>query len=416
MAKKILVVAWMMPPLVFPRSLQISRALRALKFLGWESDVLAVTPEVERHAIKDLQLESIYKGSYTINYIDPREDVVPSSIFIRFFRYLRGIKDTLELNWISRATNYLKHRIKWSRPNAMISFAQPWISHQVALRVKKCFPLLPWIAHFSDPWVDSSYFKPKDLKDRMRAIRCEAEIIKFCDAVIFTNREAANLVMKKYPKSWSSKVSIVAHGYDSELLVGLGVSQRDKNDAIVITHTGNLYEGREPISFLMALVKIKNQHPEFRFTVNFIGHASFLMREIIQELKLGDIVKIREPVNYFDSLKLAKQADLLLVIDAPADLNVFLPSKVVDYLALRRPILGLTPLNGPTAKLLGDLSFAVLDPEDELGIMREIKNFINTMKNEQPYKLPEPEEIAKFSIENTSLHFEAAINRVIKNA
>ena len=253
MAKKLLVIAWMMPPLVFPRSLQISRALRVLKLLGWDSEVIAVPPEVELHAVMDPQLASIYKGNYSVSYIDPREEVVPSSLFLRFFRYIRSIEDTLEINWILRATKYLKYRIKWNKPDAIISFAQPWISHQVALRVKRSYPRLPWIAHFSDPWVDSPYFNPKDLKEKMRAIQSEAEIIELADQIIFTNEDAANLVMKKYPRSWNSKVSIVAHGYDISMMEGLGDPVENVKDEIIITHTGNLYEGREPIAFLMAL-------------------------------------------------------------------------------------------------------------------------------------------------------------------
>ena len=41
--------------------------------------------------------------------------------------------------------------------------------------------------------------------------------------------------------------------------------------------------------------------------------------------------------------ELMETADLLLIVDAPARLSVFLPSKLVDYLGARRPILSLTP-------------------------------------------------------------------------
>jgi hypothetical protein len=43
-------------------------------------------------------------------------------------------------------------------------------------------------------------------------------------------------------------------------------------------------------------------------------------------------------VGYQESLKLMSEADALLVIDAPADQSVFLPSKLIDYIGAGRPI------------------------------------------------------------------------------
>ena len=57
------------------------------------------------------------------------------------------------------------------------------------------------------------------------------------------------------------------------------------------------------------------------------------------------------------------------MIDAPADDSLFLPSKLVDYLPLGKPILGLTPL----ARRDGRRSFAgsatpIVPPDDEAAI------------------------------------------------
>ena len=46
---------------------------------------------------------------------------------------------------------------------------------------------------------------------------------------------------------------------------------------------------------------------------------------------------------FLESARIAASADVLLVIDAAAEDNLFLPSKLIDYLPLAKPILGLTP-------------------------------------------------------------------------
>ncbi len=68
---------------------------------------------------------------------------------------------------------------------------------------------------------------------------------------------------------------------------------------------------------------------------------------------------------------------MLLVIDAPADDSLFLPSKLIDYLPLRRPILGLTPLRGASADLIRRLGYPVVAPDDEAAIAGQIEALLD---------------------------------------
>jgi hypothetical protein len=72
-------------------------------------------------------------------------------------------------------------------------------------------------------------------------------------------------------------------------------------------------------------------------------------------------------------LQEAAAADVLLVIDAPSrGPSLFLPSKLVDYLPFRKPILGLTPGEGASADVLRQLGCPVADPDDPPGIARAV--------------------------------------------
>jgi hypothetical protein len=68
-------------------------------------------------------------------------------------------------------------------------------------------------------------------------------------------------------------------------------------------------------------------------------------------------------------------ADGLLVIDAPAEESVFLPSKLIDYIGAGRPILGLTP-PGTSRNLINQLGGWVARPEDIEGMAAIIKAFL----------------------------------------
>jgi hypothetical protein len=86
------------------------------------------------------------------------------------------------------------------------------------------------------------------------------------------------------------------------------------------------------------------------------------------------VVRWRDRVSPVVARATAADADVLLVIDAPSDgPSPFLPSKLVDYLPLQKPIFGITPHDGATARLLRRLGCSTAAPEDVDGIARAIE-------------------------------------------
>jgi glycosyltransferase involved in cell wall biosynthesis len=66
----------------------------------------------------------------------------------------------------------------------------------------------------------------------------------------------------------------------------------------------------------------------------------------------------------------------LLLIDAPADESLFLPSKLIDYLPAAKPILALTPQRGASADVVRALGYPVIAPDDETGIAAAIEQLL----------------------------------------
>ncbi len=409
MTRRLLALAWMLPPLVFPRSLQISRTLRAMSERGWRTTVVAVPPDVEAFAARDEELRRFYEGHYDIRYVEPREEVRSSPLWLKAMRRLAGIQNTRDPNWILRASAELQRQAEIARPDALVSFAQPWINHLAALRAKRRNPDIAWIVHFSDPWVDSPYFKPEDARAKETALRDEANIIEAADRVIFTTPETVNLVMAKYPTEWRRKVHVVPHGYEAALLDES--PPRVRGEAFTITHTGNLYEGREPIALFAALRTLLSETPEASIHLNLIGHATDLIREKVETFDLSRIVTMTPNVAYTESLKIARAADLLLVIDAPAANSVFFPSKIVDYLPLRRPILALTPSNGASARVLGGLGLPIVDPTDQAGILIALRGAIRRwQRGDEATPIPAHDAIQHYDIDTVAADFDAIIS------
>jgi hypothetical protein len=87
------------------------------------------------------------------------------------------------------------------------------------------------------------------------------------------------------------------------------------------------------------------------------------------------LVILRDTVPYTESRNLMSNTDLLLVIDGPDDISVFLPSKLIDYLGAGVPILGIAP-PGASADLLTRLRARVADPRKPEAVAAALRSAI----------------------------------------
>jgi len=213
-------------------------------------------------------------------------------------------------------------------------------------------------------------------RHRDAAAALEADVVREATALVFVTDETAELVMKKYPREWRDKVAVIPHGFDA----GAGAPTASRRPGpLRVVYTGRFYSGiRTPTTLLRALAQLKTRTPlENALEIDFVGpHVVEFSRES-SSLGLENVVRWRERVSPADARAIAADADVLLVIDAPsAGPSPFLPSKLVDYLPLRKPIFGITPPQGATARLLRRLGCPVAAPDDVDGIDRALDDLL----------------------------------------
>jgi glycosyltransferase involved in cell wall biosynthesis len=159
----------------------------------------------------------------------------------------------------------------------------------------------------------------------------------------------------------------------SSVVESLSTAHRD--DRLTIVYTGRFYDGiRTPEPLLRALALIATRRPiACELHVAFVGTPVPSHRRLATTLGLGDVVEFAGRVSFAESARRAAHADVLLVIDAPSDESLFLPSKLVDYLPLDKPILALTPSRGASADLIRRLGYPVVPPDDVVAIASAIE-------------------------------------------
>lgn len=367
---RLLALTSVMPPLVYPRALQVSRLLKALQKENWHTDVVTSAPDSAPASLKDDQLARLYSGFYKTLEIPTSEDPGPTRIPLRLWRKIRGIQDYALENWRARAGRTLLRQLATNKYDAVVTFAQPWINHLIGLDVKQAKPSIFWAAHFSDPWADSPYYNTLTKEAKKEEHRLEEKVIKNADGLFFVCQRTADLVMSKYSFSHAKKVRILPHCYDQDTHRSIAIRQKRKKrkTSFRIIHTGNFYGTRSPEKFIQALALFRKNRPLDRdlIRVEFVGFFEGAIEKRVQELirisGLGNVVRLAGPLEYAEAQSRAAEADLLLVIDAQAEESVFFPSKLADYFLLGKPILAVTPSEGSTADLAFEVGFRTAHP------------------------------------------------------
>ncbi len=386
--KRLLALSWCMPPLVMPRSIQVSRLLAALSEMDWQTDVVCVDPASLRpnNNILDDTLNRPAGGKVKKYPVPTLEDWVLVRGLIRLFPAL-GVLPDPKWVWKNAAFRKCDSLASANTYDAFISFGQPWTDHLAGLQFK-AQSKLPWVAHFSDPWADSPYVDASRWVKNKR-FEMEKAVISSADAVIFVSQQTADLVMQKYPDDWRKKTHVIPHGFETLGNATLTPGET-QNQPLEFLYTGNFYGPRSPEGLLKAAADLARKAGyENSFRLRFVGHNMEKYRQTVRELSLDDAVVFEGPVSFARSQELSAQADVLLVIDAPSETSsVFLPSKLVDYLAFNKPILGITPLNGSSADLINNLGCLTVDPLDIQGMTSALVDLIDA-KRKGTMDLPE---------------------------
>jgi len=408
--RHLLAVNWEMPPLSGPRAVQVSRTLKYLVPLGWHSSVVCFGPKSRRYN-QDPPLADHLRAPDGVGIVP-----VPSLEERFFFRALWRVAPPLKMLpdekwvWIHAAARAAQRLAARRRFAVLATFGQPWSDHLIGLRVQRRTGL-PWVAHFSDPWVDSPYLRGRAWQRRIWR-RMEADVVERADALVFVNSQTADRVMGKYPEKWRAKAHVVPHGFDPAACAA--PPSCPPGERLRLVYTGRFYDDiRTPAPLLRALARLAEHHPlERDLQVAFVGPAVPAHRVLASRLGLDGIVTFTGRIPFAESAGHAAGADVLLVIDAPADESLFLPSKLVEYLPMNKPILALTPRRGASADLIRSLGYQPIAPDDEPAIAAAIEGLIAAKRQGRLMIAPNHHRAAgRYDIRHTTASFAEILAR-----
>ena len=234
---------------------------------------------------------------------------------------------------------------------ATLSF--PLSAQLVGYYLSKKFRI-PWIAIFYDPWTDNPYrLAAKGFMKKVDAYY-EALVAKNADAIIHSNKYIASIWETRYGTQIKNKIHVLPFCYSKAMMGGFQQKSKHNKGSIIISYVGNRFKQRNLQDVISSVKQLKDSGfiELERLKIRICGNHFEPDDMLIHDNGLSSIFEIKGFVPEDSLEEVYMDSDLFLVIDSPGSINLFYPSKLMDYFYYQKPIIGITPPNGVTADLL----------------------------------------------------------------
>lgn len=276
--------------------------------------------------------------------------------------------------WVKPSVKYLTKFIEENNVDAIISTGPPHSMHLIALGIKKHFPKLTWLADFRDPWTNIDFYRELNLTKFSDFIhrKLEKEVIKTADCVTVVSNE----MVKEYAEFNPRSLQLLTNGFDTD---DVNLESTILDTKFSLAHIGTLNYSRNPLILWCVLRELVNENTDFKkdLQIQLIGKTEFSVREEINRLNLSENLLKVDYLTHLEAIKKQNSAQvLLLLINNSANAKGILTGKFFEYLAAKRPILAIGPIDGDVAKVLEETSAGkIVDFEDKLKMKEIVWNY-----------------------------------------
>jgi hypothetical protein len=311
------------------------------------------------------------------------------------------------VGWVKPSVRFLKKYLAEHPVDVIVTTGPPHSMHLIGQRLHKELGL-PWIPDFRDPWSRMYYLKHLPMSARTwRKLRAmEQSVLDDCSTVL----AVTPLVQEEFQAQTKTPVAMITNGYD-----GGDFEQAVEPDGFFnVVHTGLFAADGNPLNLWKALGIKAWADADFKaaLRLRLVGKVDREVYDAIAEAGLKDNVV---DLGYRDHLTAVREqlAATMLVLPLRNDpeYRPILPGKLFEYLASRRPILGIGQEDGAMARVLADTGAGVTAGWDNLEAMRD---FID--KAWEQFKAggvpPVEGDIARFSRRSLTRELAALLERV----
>lgn len=390
--KKVLIISYYWPPTGGSGVQRWVKFTKYLREFGWEPVIY--TPEnPEQLAVDESLLEEIPAGVTVLK----RHITEPYAIYHKFFgasdkgagvnplnqqkktfkqRLVVGLRGNLfvpdpRAGWVGPSVRYLRKYLKENPVDAMVTTGPPHSMHLIGMRLKRLTGVR-WIADFRDPWTEMHYFKHMGLLPWTAAEhrRMEQKVLESADAVIAVSAP----VRDDFQARTATPVHLITNGFD-ECDFAAFPNPLPRNEFSLV-HTGLFASDGNPLRLWDVLSGKCAADRTFKEQLR-IRLAGKTDTEILEALRIRGLSDNVENLGYLphnQTTALQQSASVLLLPlrDEPEYAKA-LPGKIFEYMAARRPVLGIGQEGGAAARMLSETGSGVMYGWDKV---EPLENYI----------------------------------------
>ena len=376
MGKRVLIIAYYWPP---SGGSGVQRWVKFCKYLpgeGWEPVVFA--PENADYPATDPTMGAdlpanleVLRGPIWEPYAAYRKLTGSKSTEVtEISSGKKSFKQKLSL-WIRANLFVPDPRVGWVRPSVkrlkaylaehpvdvIVTTGPPHSVHLIGLKLHKALGT-PWIPDFRDPWSRMYYLKylPMTSLSWKRLRRQEQAVLDGCSTVL----ACTPLMQEEFQAMTKTPVACITNGYDQDDFSGRLLPRGDKHFNLV--HTGLFAADGNPLELWRLLGRMATEDAAFRdaLRLRLVGKVD---REVLDSIDAAGLSANVVPLGYCDhptAVREQRAATLLLLpLRNDPQYRPILPGKLFEYLAARRPILGIGQEDGAMARVISSVNAGI---------------------------------------------------------
>lgn len=312
--------------------------------------------------------------------------------------------------WIRPSVSYLSDYISKNTIDAVISTGPPHSMHLIAMGLKQKHNL-PWIADFRDPWTQIDFYSQLKLSSwaDQKHKKLENQVLTRADKVVTVSPSCGT----DLEKLGSRKVDVITNGFDTDDFK-IGEVQKPL-EGFLFHHIGALNKDRNPYTLWKVLGDLCRENPELKkdLVLKFTGKTDAIVFETLNKHGLEANYQKSDYMPHSEVVKLMMQSPVLLLPlnNTPNNAGV-LSGKLFEYLAAKRPILGIGLPNADAAAILKETQAGVMvDFDDYEGTKQQINSLYTNYKSGT--LTIRSNSIDKYSRENCAKEFAALLDAIV---